>query len=188
MYSAAHVSLFSAPHLKGSVWYLDYQLGFTPPGEEVLFSSLSSVASVEVVVDEDEAAQPAQVEKPKRAWRKKANVGTVAELASQSTALVVTRSITKATAKASVAHLSTTVGNPSTVPSMVLAVASQSKATVPSLQKRKVVAPDASITSSGSISISILIENVDMEDLIKVYQEAQKRDPIYIHNFAYRNF
>ena len=64
---------------------------------------------------------------------------------------------------------------------MVLAVASQSKATVPSLRKRKAVASDASVTSSGAISISILIENADMEDLIKVYQLAKKHDPIYIH-------
>ena len=63
---------------------------------------------------------------------------------------------------------------------MVLAVASQSEATVPSLRKRKVVALDASVTSSGAILISVLIKNVDMEDLIKVYQLAQKHDPIYI--------
>ena len=63
---------------------------------------------------------------------------------------------------------------------MVLAVASQSEATIPSLQKRKAVASDASITSSGAIPISVLIKNVDMEDLIKIYQVAQNHDPIYI--------
>ena len=63
---------------------------------------------------------------------------------------------------------------------MVLAVASQSEATVPSLRKRKALAPDASVTSSGAIPISVLIENADMEDLIKVYQVAKKHDPIYI--------
>ena len=40
--------------------------------------------------------------------------------------------------------------------------------------------PDASVTSSSSIPISVLIQNVDMEDLIMVYQVAQKHDPIYI--------
>ena len=40
--------------------------------------------------------------------------------------------------------------------------------------------PDASVTSSGAIPISVLIENADMEDLIKVYQVAKKQDPIYI--------
>ena len=55
---------------------------------------------------------------------------------------------------------------------MVLAIASQSKAIVLSLQKRKVVAPDASVTLSGTIPIFVLIENVDMEDLIKVYCEG----------------
>ena len=63
---------------------------------------------------------------------------------------------------------------------MVLAIASQSKAIVLSLRKKKVVALDASVTSSGAIPISVLIKNVDMEDLIKVYQLAQKYNPIYI--------
>ena len=63
---------------------------------------------------------------------------------------------------------------------MVLAVASQSEATVPSLRKRKAVVPDESVTSSGAIPISVLIENANMEDLIKVYQVAKKHDPIYI--------
>ena len=94
--------------------------------------------------------------------------------------LLFTRSTTKAVAEASAAPISTAVGSPSTLPSMVLAVASQSEATVPSLQKRKAVAPDASVTSSGAIPISVLIENADMEDLIKVYQVAKKHDPIYI--------
>ena len=52
---------------------------------------------------------------------------------------------------------------------MVLAVASQSEATVLSLQKRKVLAPNASVALSGIIPIFVLIKNVDMEDLIKVY-------------------
>ena len=63
---------------------------------------------------------------------------------------------------------------------MVLAVASQSEAAVPSLRKRKAVAPDASVVSSGAILISVLIKNMDMEVLIKVYQVAKKHDPIYI--------
>ena len=42
------------------------------------------------------------------------------------------------------------------------------------------MAPNASITSSSAIPISVLIKNADMEDLIKVYQVAKKHDPIYI--------
>ena len=42
------------------------------------------------------------------------------------------------------------------------------------------MALDASVTSSGTIPIFVLIENVDMEDLIKVYQLVQKHNPIYI--------
>ena len=180
MYSAEHVSSFGDPHLKGGAWYLDCRPGFTPPGEEALFSSLSSIAPVETVPEEEEAAQPAQVVKPKRIREKKAKEGAASEPAAQSTAPVVTRSATKAAAEASAAPISAAVGSPSTLPSMVLAVASQSEATVPSLRKRKAVAPDASVTSSGAIPISVLIENADMEDLIKVYQVAKKHDPIYI--------
>ena len=180
MYSAEHLSLFGALHLRGGAWYLDCRPGFTPPGDEALFSSLSSIAPIEAVPKEEEAAQPAQVVKPKRIRGKKAKDGAASEPTDQSTALVVTRSATKAAAEASAAHVSTVVGSPSALPSMVLAVASQSKATVPSLRKRKAVAPDASVTSSGAIPISVLIENMDMEDLIKVYQVAKKHDPIYI--------
>ena len=177
---AEHVSSFGAPHLRGKAWYLDCRPGYTPPGEEALFSSLSSIAPVEAVSEGEEAPQPAQVVKPKRVWGKKAKDGTTIKPTAQSTTLVVTRSATKVAAEASAALVSTAVGSPSALPSMVLAVASQSEATVPSLRKRKAVAPDASITSSGAIPIFVLIKNVDMEDLIKVYQVAKKHDPIYI--------
>ena len=42
------------------------------------------------------------------------------------------------------------------------------------------MAPDASVTSSSAIPIFVFIKNVNMEDLIKVYQLAQKHDPVYI--------
>ena len=133
MYSAEHVSSFGAPHLRGGAWYLDCQPGFTPPGEEALFSSLSSIAPVEAVPKEEEAVEPAQVVKSKRVWGKKAKDGAASEPPAQSTALVVTRSAMKAAAEASGALVSIAVGSPSALPSMVLAVASQSEATVPSL-------------------------------------------------------
>ena len=79
MYSAMYVSTFGAPHLKGNVWYLDCQSGFTPPKEEALFFSLSNIAPIEEIADEREAAQPTQVEKPKRAQGKKAKDGTATE-------------------------------------------------------------------------------------------------------------
>ena len=118
--------------------------------------------------------------KPKRVRGKNAKDGAASEPAAQSTTLVVTRSTIKVAAKASATPVSTDVGSPSALPSMVLAVASQSEATVLSLQKRKVVAPNASVTSSDAIPIYVLIKNADMEDLIKVYQVAKKHDPIYI--------
>ena len=55
MYSAAHMSTFGTSHLRGSAWYLDCRLGFTPPREEALFSSLSSIALVEAVANLKEA-------------------------------------------------------------------------------------------------------------------------------------
>ena len=139
MYSAEYVSSFGAPHFRGGAWYLDCRPGFTSHGEEAHFSSLSSIALIEAVADEEEAIQPAQVVKPKKFWGKKAKDVTVTEPAAQSTAPVVTRSATKAAVEASVAPVSVAIGSPSMVPSMVLAVASQSKATVPSLWKRKAV-------------------------------------------------
>ena len=57
MYSAEHVSSFGTPHLRGGAWYLDCRPGFTPPGEEALFSSLSSIAPIEAVPEEEEAAR-----------------------------------------------------------------------------------------------------------------------------------
>ena len=98
-----------------------------------MFSSLSIIAPVEVVPDREEAAQPALVRKSKRVRGKKAKDATTTELAAQSTTLVVTRSATKAVVKASAAPVSIAIGSPPTVPSMVLAIASQSKSTIPSL-------------------------------------------------------
>ena len=66
MYSAVHMSMFGAPHLKGGAWYFDCQLGFTSLGKEAMFSSLSSM--IEAVADEKEAMQPAQ-------WRSRRESG-----------------------------------------------------------------------------------------------------------------
>ena len=118
--------------------------------------------------------------KPKRVRGKKTKDGTATKPAAQSTTLVVTHSAMKAAIEASAALVSSVVGSPSALPSMVLVVVSQSEATVPSLWKKKALALDASVTSFGAIPISVLIENVDMENLIKVYQVAKKHDPIYI--------
>ena len=102
----------------------------------------------------------------------------------QSIAPVLTCSTRKAVVEASATPegvlSSAAVGSSSVAHSMVLAMASQSEATIPSLRERKMAVPNASVTSSSIIPISALIENVDMEDLIKVYQVDQKYNPIYI--------
>ena len=56
MYSTEHMSSFGAPHLKGGAWYLDCRPSYTPPEEEALFSSLSSIAPIEAVPEEEEEA------------------------------------------------------------------------------------------------------------------------------------
>ena len=79
MYSATHMSTFGAPPLKCSVWYLDCQPGFTSSREEGLFSSLSNIAPIEAVEDEEEATEPTLVDKLKRVRGKKAKVGIATE-------------------------------------------------------------------------------------------------------------
>ena len=166
-------------------------MGYIPPKEEALLSSLSAIALIVPIAYEEEPLQPTVVEKPKRVQGKKGTDGPASAPATQSTVPVIqstahvfTCSATKAAAEASAApegaSISAIIGNPSMEPSMVLLVASQSEATILSLRKRKVAAPDASVTSSGTISISTFIENKDLENLIKIYQVAQKHDPIYI--------
>ena len=157
-------------------------MGYTSLGEEALLSSLSVIAPIEPTVYEEEPSQPTPVEKPKRVRGKNDKNGATQSSvpatqssapAIQSTAPVLIRSTTKAAVEASAtpedAPISAIVGSSSVAPSMVLVVASQSEATIPLLRKRKVAAPDASVTSSSTIPISTLMENVDIEDLIKVY-------------------
>ena len=79
MYSAVHMSTFGAPHLSSGAWYLDCQLGFTPPRKEAVFSSLSSIAPIEAIADKEEAVPPAQVVKLKRARGKKVKDSTSTE-------------------------------------------------------------------------------------------------------------
>ena len=173
-------------------------MGYTPPGAKALLSSLSAIAPIEPVVYEEEPSQPAPVQKPKRVQGKKGKDGAAFAPATQSsapamqssaraieyTAPVLTCSATKAAVEAYAGPegvpISAGVGSPFVAPSMIQPMASQSEAIVPSFRKRKVAAPDTSVISSGTIPISALIENVDMEDLMKVYQVNHKHDPIYI--------
>ena len=142
-------------------------MGYTPPGEEVLLSSLSAITLIEPVVYKEEPLQPAPIEKSKRVRGKKDKDGAAFVRATQSstptiksTALVLTRFATKVAAKASAAlestPISAAVGSLSVAPSIVLAVASQSEAIVPSLRKRKVAVLDANVTSSGTIPIFVV--------------------------------
>ena len=137
---------------------------------------------IELEKDEDEPKEPeeAVAEKETQEKAKKGKKGDNIGSAPKPQALqakVSTRSASKAAAEASAAPSTTRVGSPCVAPSMVVTVPSQSEATVPSLRKKKVAAPDASVTSS--VPIYILIENADMEELIKTHQRTSKHDPIY---------
>ena len=110
--------------------------------------------------------QPAQVEKPKRSRGKKAKDGTGTEPAAQSTTLVVTRSAMKVAAKTSTTLVSVDVGGPFAVPSIMLAIASQSEANCSFFAEEEGCGTKC---ERYILPISILIENMVMEDLIKVY-------------------
>ena len=125
-------------------------MGYTPPGEEALLSSLSTIAPIGPVVYEEEPSQPAPLQKSKRVRGKKGKDGAASAPATQSSApamqstapaiqyttLVLTRSAMKAAAEASAGPegipTTTGVGSLSVAPSMVQPVASHCEATIPS--------------------------------------------------------
>ena len=140
---------------------------------------------IELEEDKDEPEEPkeAVAEKETQEKAKKGNKGNKIASAPKpqaSQARVSTCSASKAMAEASTTPSTTRVGSPYVAPSVVVAVPSQSEATVSSLQKRKVAAPDERVTSSGTIPVYVLIENADMEDLIKTHKHTSKHNPIYV--------
>ena len=159
--------------------------GSVPSMENNLHRSLAKCAPIGVVEDKVEPSPAVEVEKEKieKAKKGKKGKGKVAAAEAPSTANVATRSATKATAEASTALDVTGVGSPSMSPLPVAKPPSQSEAPIsqlpPNVRKKKAVAPDASVTSSGLISVSSLIENADMESLILAYMETNAHDAIY---------
>ena len=61
IYTSEQVERFGLPHLRGAGWYLDCQVGYTPPGKEALLSLLSAIAPIEPIVYEEEPSQPAPI-------------------------------------------------------------------------------------------------------------------------------
>ena len=168
-----------------------------PSIENDLHRFLAKSAPVSVVEDEVEPSPIVEVEKAKTKKAKKGKKGKSKAAAAEdpSTTNVATCSATKAAAEASAAPDVMGVGSPSMEPLLLVEPSSQSEALVsqlpPKIQKRKVVALDASVTSSGLISMSFLIENVDMESLILAYMQTNAHDAIYtcIQDFLdHKNF
>ena len=98
-----------------------------------------------------------------------------------SQANVVTRSASNSATQTSALPTATGVGSPSIAPTMLVPDFSQMEGTVPIalLWKKKIVLPDGSVTSSESFSVSTLIENVDMAELIETYTATKVHDPRY---------
>ena len=188
MFMKVQVERFPLPHLKAGAWYLNCVGGFVSSMEIDLHRSIVESAFLGAVEDEVEPSPAVEVEKEKieKAKKGKKSKGKAAAAGAPSTANVATRSATKAAAKASAALDMTGVGSPSMGPLPLVEPPSQSEAPVsqlpPEVRKRKAVAPDASVTSSSLISVSSLIENVDMESLILAYMETNTHDAIYIHS------
>ena len=187
MYTPLHVSQYPPPHLMIAPWYLDCSAGFVSTSEHALHTRDAETAPVELIEleeDEDEPKEPkeAVAEKETQEKAKKGKKGDKTGFAPKPQALharVSTSFASKVTAEGSAAPSTTGVGSPFVAPSMVVAVPSQSEATVPSLQKRKLAAPDASVTPSSIFPIYILIKNADMEDLINTHQCTSNHNPIY---------
>ena len=185
MFKKLQVERFPLPHLKAGAWYLDCVGGFVPSMENDLHRFLAQSAPIGVVEVEVEPSPAVKVEKEKtkKAKKGKKGKGKAAPVEAPSTANVATCSGTKAAAEASPALDVTGVGSPSMRPLPVVEPSSQSEALIsqlpPEVQKRKAVAPDASVTSLGLISVSSLVENADMESIILAYIETNAQDAIY---------
>ena len=148
--------------------------GFVPSAEDDLHRFQAESALVSVVEDEVEPSLPVEVEKEKAHEGKKEKKDKGKAIAAEAlpTVNVATRSATKAAAEASAPNV-TRFGSPSMGPLMLIEPPSHNEAPVsqlpPKVRKKKAVAPDACVTSSGLISMSFLIENADMEALILTY-------------------
>ena len=185
MFTKLQVERFPLPHLKAGAWYLDCVGGFVPSMENDLYHFLTESAPISVVEDEVEPLPVVEVQKEKieKATKGKKGKGKAAATEAPSIANVATRSATKVAAETSAAPDMTGVGSPSMGPLPLVEPSSQSEALIsevpPEVQKKKAIAPDASVTSSGLISVSSLIENADMESLILAYIQTNAHDAIY---------
>ena len=156
-----------------------------PSMEDDLYCSLAESALISIVEDEVEQSPLVEVEKEKteKAKKGKKGKGKAVAVEASSTANVATHSTTKAAAEVSAAPDVTGVGSLSMGLLLLVEPPSQREASVSQLplevRKRKVVAPDASVTSSGLIFVSSLIENADMEALILAHMQTNAHDAIY---------
>ena len=185
IFTKLQVERFPLLHLKAGAWYLDCVEGFVPSMENDLLRFFAESTPVSIVEDEVESSLAVEVEKEKtkKAKKGKKGKGKAAEAEAPSIANFTTRSATKVATEVSATPNVTGVGSPSMGPFLLVEPPSQSEALVsqlpPEVQKRKAVAPDASVTSLSLISVSSLIENANMESLILTYMQTNTHDAIY---------
>lgn len=187
MFTKLQVSQYPASHLTGVGWYIDCAGGFVPVSEEALHRDLMATSPLELI-DLEISEQPNEQQEPQRERAVKTAKGKgkkdkqgIIPPTQASQANVVTRSASNFTAQTSALPSATGVGSPSIAPTMLLPDFSQSEGTVPGvlLRKKKTILPDASVTSSESFTVSTLIENVDMAELIETFTATKVHDPRY---------
>ena len=171
-------------HLVAGGWYLDCSHRFMPDVEESLYNSLiSSALEVIELEEESEEDNPAPPSNEKDVTSIKGNDKTKNVFAHASSK-VYTHFFIKASIQRTVVSATTMVGSPTATPSGhvsdLIAVSSHSGAIIPFMpRKRKVLAPDTSVTSSKRSSSISVIENVDMEELIEDLMKTKVPPPTY---------
>jgi hypothetical protein len=146
----------------------------------ILITSAPEVIELEEKLEEEIPAPPT-IEKEVAPVKAKGKGRKLVPLASSQ---VSTRSYKNASVQCTVVPSNTVVGSPSAIPSApppdIVAARSHSGATIPSMpRKRKVIAPDTSVTSSEKSSSISLIENVDMGELIEDLMKTKIPPPTY---------
>ena len=178
MFTQLQVSQFPTFHLKSGGWYIDCTGGFVPASKEALHRDLTMAAPLELIdLEETKLPDPQpelQKEKASKGTRGKGKRDKQGNQATQASEANITRSALNSAGPTSAVPTAS-------APTMPQPDPSQSEGTIPSalLRRRKTVLPDGSVTSSQSFSVSSLIENVDMAELIETYTATKVHDPRY---------
>ena len=171
-------------HLKASGWYLDCSRKFIPKMEAVLYNTLvSSALEVNELEKEPKENNPAPLSNDKDVASVKGK-GKGRKIVPYASSQISIHSFTKASVQRTVGPATTVVGSPTATPFAyapdLVAAPSHSGTTISLVpHKRKVVTFDISATSSERSSSLSLIENMDMEELIKDLMKTKIPPPAY---------